>query len=288
MDNELVAIIIINWNGYEDTIECIESLSHINYPNYKIVLIDNGSNNENVAALKNNYEKNNNIILILNKENTGFAGGTNIGIKESIKLNATYTLLLNNDTIVDPAFMSELVKTAKKDEKIGIVTSSVYYFEEPTVIWEKGSFFNYYFPPLSKRYTGENEQEVSDVVGCCMLIKNNVFNDVGLFDEEYFVYGEESDFNIRTRKAGYKLFSAPQSKIWHKISRSTGGGFNKTVAYYKMRNKIKYAKKNYDILKWPTYFIFLLLYFLKEQYNAITNNKYDVSVALVKGVKDSF
>jgi GT2 family glycosyltransferase len=259
-----VTIIILNWNGAEDTLECLNSLENIVYKNYRILLADNGSEKNDIQKLEKEVHGNPKIKLIKNGKNLGFAGGCNVALKASIKSKAKYSLLLNNDTIVDKHFLSELVKIAENNDKAGIVGPKVYYYDSPDKAWTTAIKFNYYFPPLSSMEDSHMPIEVNDIVGAAMLIRNETIKRIGLFDEDYFAYGEESDLNYRFLTSGHKLIYCPSSKVWHKISSSTGGGFNPIVAYYKMRNKIKFAKKNYPIKYWPTYFVFLVLYFLKR------------------------
>lgn len=147
----LVYIIVLNWNGFEDTKECLESVEKIIYRNYKIALIDNGSESDDFAKLKNFVKTNKKIKLIRNKENLGFTGGVNQGMEESIERKAKYSLLLNNDAIVDKNFLSEMVKVGELKKEIGVVGNKIYYFHNPKKLWASGAYFNYYFPPLFQK-----------------------------------------------------------------------------------------------------------------------------------------
>lgn len=283
----LIYIIILNWNGLKDTVECVESVLRNDFKYYHILIIDNGSKKNEYTSLKKVFGSNKRITLIHSKKNLGFAGGVNLGIKKSMENNATYSLLLNNDTKVASNFLSELINVAEKDKNAGILSSNIFYYDNPNRLWAGGVYFNYYFPPLSRTFQGKKPAEVSDVVGCCMLIRNEVFRAAGLFNEKFFAYGEETDLNFRVKKyTNYKIIVVPKSKVYHKVSKSTGGGFNKTVAYFKMRNKVLHAKLNYGLKYWPTYLIFLILYFVKEQIKAFTRGNIPVSVSLLKGFRD--
>ena len=120
-----VTIILLNWNGKEDTIECLESLKHITYPNYEILLVDNGSTDGSVECFRERYPG---MEIIENGENLGFAEGNNVGIRRAMDEGADYVLLLNNDTVVDPEFLGELVKVGESDPKIGIVGPKICYY----------------------------------------------------------------------------------------------------------------------------------------------------------------
>ena len=120
-----VSIIILNWNGLEDTIECLESLKKITYPNYKLIIVDNGSEGNDVAVLRHRFGS---YIHIIEKDkNYGFTEGNNIGMRYALKGEARYILLLNNDTIVDPDFLSNLIKVAAGDPKIGLLIFCIFF-----------------------------------------------------------------------------------------------------------------------------------------------------------------
>src|SRR3989339_346256 len=123
MNKPLVYILILNWNGKEDTLECLSSLKKIDYPNYKTIVIDNGSTDDSVKIINKKYPK---IKIIENKKNLGYAEGNNVGIRYALKNKADYVLILNNDTIVDKKFLTELVKVGESNEKVGIVGPNVY------------------------------------------------------------------------------------------------------------------------------------------------------------------
>lgn len=286
MRQPLVYIVILNWNGYRDTVECLKSIAGITYSNYKIVLVDNGSSRSEYTKLKGLTKLYGDLTTLRSEQNLGFAGGCNKGIRYSQEKKASFILLLNNDTIVDEGFIEPLVDTAAKDSRIAVVGSKNFFYDEPGRIWVGGVHFNYYFPPLSRAFDAKTPVEVNSIVGCSMLIRATAFQEIGYFDELYFAYGEEDDFNFRAKRSGYKLIYCPSSHVWHKVSSSTGGGFNPRVAYLKMRNKILFAKKNYPSRYIPTYTIFLIAYFLKSQLKVLARRDAITSLALLKGLRD--
>jgi GT2 family glycosyltransferase len=290
MKEPLVYIIILNWNGYKDTIECIESLQRIKYENYKIVIVDNESTNESVKILKSKYPK---IRLFENKENLGFSGGVNIGIKWALKNKADYILLLNNDTFVDKNFLSNLVDTVEGKNMVGIVSPKIYYSDKPNMIFSMGGFKNYagLYPfidhEIKKIDTGQyNKLEERDcVIGCCMLIEKNIFKNIGLFDDDYFLYVEDMDFSIRVKNAGYKIFVCQKSKIWHKVSGSSGGEGNLVKEYYNNRNLILFARKNLTFEKKIFYFN-LIKGRIIETLIYLNNGMYKNTFAMWHGIFD--
>ena len=135
-----VGIIILNWNGIADTVECLESVKKITYPKYDVVLVDNGSTGDDAEVLKEKYGDY--IHLLCNSENLGFAGGVDVGLRYAMgTIHPAYFLLLNNDTVVAPDFLDELVKVAESDETIGIVGPRIYYYDyrgENNILWFAG------------------------------------------------------------------------------------------------------------------------------------------------------
>jgi hypothetical protein len=226
--NPKVSIIILNWNGWEDTIECLESLYKITYPNYEVIVVDNGSTNDSLKQIKKVINKNNTRI-IENKENLGFAEGNNVAMREVMKVGKSkYVLLLNNDTVVDKEFLSELVKTGESDEKVGIVGSILYYYDEPDKIWRSGGKMNWLtgkpnhiFRDYKDKEKISIESKVEHVVGCSFLIKLDILKKIGLLDKLYFCYFEETDLCIKANKLDYRVYLNTKSKVWHKVSKSS-------------------------------------------------------------------
>ena len=261
MKQPLVYIVILNWNGYKDTSELLESLYKINYADFKIVVVDNSSSQGEAEKLKINYGDK--VHIILCKENLGFSSGNNVGIKYSLGKNADYILLLNNDTIVEPNFLDILVKKLELENKVGIVAPRINYYDEPEKIWSeggkispiRGSGFAY-----SDKLDGEvdiSDRFASFVSGCCMLIKKDVFIKVGFFDENYFLYTEDTDLCFRVKKNGFKICVTPASKIYHKVSNSSKNGYSVLPLYYTTRNRLYFAKKNF-----PKIYFFTVLYIM--------------------------
>lgn len=286
-----VAIIVLNWNGWRDTIECLESVFQLNYPNYSVVLVDNHSTNDSINKIvsyaKGNIEVESNffeysadnkplnyqilkkdeisnisniqLTLIANKENEGFAEGNNIGIRFAMKnLEVDYVLLLNNDTVVDKYFLDPLIKEGESSNKIGLLGPKIYYYDYPNVIWCVGGKIDWKFARglhVGNKEVDQGQYQIKTqfdyISGAALLIKKEVLESTGLLDKKYFLYFEETDLELRALIQGYGNIYVPESKIWHKVSRS-GGGISKEVGlYYITRNRWLFMKrwaKNSDYL----------------------------------------
>lgn len=250
MDDPLVSIIILNWNGWKDTLECLESIFKIDYSNYDIIVVDNHSHDDSINQLKN-YSVNNNFKLIENEENYGFAEGNNIGIRYALKyLNPEYILLLNNDTVVDENFLKELTCAGEKNSKIGILGPKIYSYDNPDIIWSAGCKISWKLARGIQIGSGKTDEcqynspvEVEYISGSAFLIKTDVIKKIGFMDNTYFLYFEESDWTLNANQAGYKSLYVPTAKVWHKVSRS-GGGISKPIGlYYITRNRWIFMKK---------------------------------------------
>ena len=254
-----VVIVILNWNGINDTIECIESVLKIDYPNFDIVVVDNGSSDGSGRMIRDRFDQ---IHLIENDSNLGYAEGNNVGIRHALKNGAECVWLLNNDTVVDKNALIAMIDLAERNREIGILGSKIYYFDQPDTIWFAGATIDWrravsaHIGRLEKD-TGqyETDKEVDRVTGCSMLIRREVFENVGLFDENFFLYDEEVDLCVRARKKGYRNYYVPKSIVYHKISASTGESSAPVYAYYDTRNFLYLIKKHVPFPK-REYYLF--------------------------------
>jgi len=246
-----VSIIILNWNGLEDTLECLESLKKITYPNYEVIVVDNGSDGNDADILLKKYGEY--IHVIKNDKNYGFTGGNNIAIKYVLKKDAEYILLLNNDTIVAPDFLSRLIEVAAGNPKIGLLGPKIYLYSEPNRIWFAGGKISFLSTHSNRGYMAidrgqfDKVEAVDFLSGSCMLIKRGVLECAGLLDPIFFFSFEDTDFSLRSIMAGFTNVYVPSSKIWHKVFRS---GIKKPdIGYYTSRNTMIFARKHYRVFK---------------------------------------
>lgn len=282
MNHPKVSIIILNWNGLEDTAECLESLKKVTYPNYEVIVVDNASQGDDVRILREEFGDY--IHVIVNDRNYGFAEGSNVGIRYALDSNADYVLLLNNDTVVHPDFLSELVKDALVDKSIGIVGPTMYYYDQPEKACTSAYFVDYWAGNLFARRRGqldteqvEDTVEVDCVSGFCILISQDVLLSAGLLDPRFFFGYDDVDICIRAAKRGFRVLLVPRSKVWHKISTRLAFREKKSSSYALyadslVRSRFLLMRKHWSkpqfvvsslcyIASWPKLFVDYLLYY---------------------------
>ncbi len=230
-------IIIVNWNGRADTLECLASLHNAALPNVRTVVVDNGSEDGSAAAIRDAYPT---VTLLEAGKNLRFAGGNNLGIRHALERGAGQILLLNNDTTVAPDFLGHLSRTLAETPGAGVVAPKILYYSSPQEIWYAGgevSFWTGTMRHVGIRATdGPRFGNVTDTAyasGCCFLASRSAFEKVGLLDETYFMYTEDADWCMRARTAGYRILFEPRARVWHKVSVSSGGH----LSAYKLRHK---------------------------------------------------
>jgi len=257
-----VTIIILNWNRIVDTLECLESLACLDYPDYEVVVVDNGSTDRSVEAIRERFPE---VTLIENGENLGFTGGNNVGLRQALERGADYALLLNNDTEVAPDFLRHIVEATETDPTVGIAGPMIYYHERPELIWSAGGAIDWRrgktrMLGLNAPDTGQfgtASRQVNFVTGCALLVKRAVLERVGLLDERFFAYYEETEWCVRAQRAGFKIAHVPTAKVWHKIPLDARDN-SPLVHYYMTRNRLLFLKAS--DAGWRAWLTFLVEY----------------------------
>lgn len=264
---QLVCIILLNYNGLNDTVDCIDSIQKVDYSNIKIIVVDNNSNDRNILANRlKNYK---NVITLISEKNNGFSAGNNIGIRYAKELGAEYVILLNNDTIVEKNFINNLVNVAKEKVDAGIVTGKICFFSKPEYIWYAGGSFDQksgmscHHRYKDKNNKNEDIQSISFATGCLMLITSEAINRVGLLDESYFMYCEDLAYSLEILKSGLKIYYVPDAVIYHKVSASTGNNSDFTN-YYMLRNSLYIIKLYVNTKNKPFAYLKILLDTIKR------------------------
>ena len=273
----VIWIIILNWNGLEDTIECLQSLSNIEVSgfNVHILVVDNSSQYDPTTTINSKFP---NVKVMRLPKNLGFAGGSNVGIKMAIHAGADYVLLLNNDTVVHSGFLMPLLNCFEIYPNVGIVSPVICYTDNPDKVWfarGKTVLSMGYFGGKDShkliQYIPKHIMQTDHVTGCCMLISKTAIQTVGIFDNRFFAYLEDTDLCIRMKKAGFDIMCVPQSILWHKESASTRRGLTEGTTsplkhYLLNRNRIATVLKHGTIFDILCFFVFAntftVLYYL--------------------------
>lgn len=254
-----VFVIILNYNGKEIINKCLSSVFKIDYPSFEVVLVDNNSIDGSFEMAKSNFSK---ATFIKNEENLGFSAGNNIGIRYALERMADYTLILNNDTEVDKDFLGKLVAVAEKDEKIGLL-SPVIFDGQTKQVWFSGGIIKW----LRMRTQHLNEVKTEEyyksdfITGCAMLVRAKVFKEIGLFDEDYFLYWEDADLSFRAKKAGFKNVVVSSSWVYHY---ETSERHKQMKAYWLVISGLIFFKKHTSLWLKPWISLYLVVRKIKN------------------------
>ena len=235
-----VSIIVLNWNGKKFLKNCLDSLQKVTYSPLEIIVVDNNSTDGSQEFVKTNYQK---VILIENKENYGFAKGNNIGFKAS---TGDYILILNNDTVVTSNFLSPLIKDFEDNPEIACLQPQIRLSKDKELLDGVGAFltftgFLYHFGYLKDRMEPKynKKMRIFSAKGACMLLRKKAIEKVGLFDEDFFIFFEETDLCFRLWLAGYSVMYDPNSVIYH-----IGGGDTASSDSYRYERRMHLSLRN--------------------------------------------
>ncbi len=253
-----VSIVFVNWNGKKYTFDLLDSLKKVNYPNYDVIVVDNGSSEDIEKDFNKKYKKF--ATLIKNDKNLGLAEGTNVGIREALKRNSKYVLTMNNDMYVDKKFLMILVDRMEKHPKVAVSGPKIYYANPDNLIWSAGC--DYHIWGFKSRHQNEidkgnvEKDEIVDGLDCVLMMRGDLLKKYGLLEKDFFIMDEFTELCLRVTRDGWKCLFVPGSKVWHKVSASMESNTgNKMSVYYWSRNWLLDVKKN----KGFPYFIMVLI-----------------------------
>jgi GT2 family glycosyltransferase len=267
-----VAIVLINWNGLADTRECLHSLQAVDYAEKRVIVVDNGSANDEAGTLEAELAGFAEVLRL--PENTGFTGGANAGINAALTRGTEYVLILNNDTIVDPDFLRNLVSAAAELPDVAAVCPRAYFYDRPRVIYSTGGSVSLWRGVATQIGRGEEDTGDYDYVaerdyadGVCILMPASAIRKVGMFDDDYFAYWEETDWCVRAREKGLRSYYVPSARIWHKAARSRSP--DAPFHYLYRRNALLFVRKRGSGLQKATalamhLFVYGPAYFLRH------------------------
>lgn len=292
-----VAIILVNWNGYAFTADCLRSLRRVKSPEFKVILVDNASQNQEGSRLKNGFPE---IDLIENSTNLGFTGGNNVGIRKALDEEYTHVMLLNNDTVVEPDFLGQMLRKFQNNPELGVVQPLIFFLHDRKQIWSAGGKWK---PAWCRSITlGDrkyNEQyQAKDrnldwATGCCMLITRTALLKAGLLNERYFAYFEDVEWSLRFKEKGFDIELAAEAILYHEAGASSKkkhaeGTLSAAVFYYHVRNQFYLVRSQtkglqiiFPALYHLTRFILWMAYFCAR-------GRFQKLKAVIRGIKDGW
>lgn len=285
-----VAAIVVNWNRREDTLACLASLRDMIHTKSRVqapdlIVVDNGSTDGSARAVEAQFPTADVIPL---SQNTGFAAGCNVGLRHALKSGADYLLLVNNDTVVAPDMLEQLVAVAEVHPEAGLLSPVIYHFDAPDRVWSAGYRQRPVTlsaqPPAGRPEDGV-PYEVDWLYGCGLLIRRRVLEDVGLFDERFFMYYEDVDLCRRAQQAGYRLLVVPAARMWHKVATSTGEG-SPLQKYHLARSSALFFAKHTARVLGPIVIVYRLGVAIKQITIAARHRRWDVISAYLHGLLD--
>jgi len=289
MPQPFVISLILNTNRREDTLACLASLRRSGYARHHAIVLDNASSDGSVPAIREAHPE---VEILSLAENRGYAGNNNVGIRRALERQADWIVVLNEDTVVDAHCLERLVQAGESDGRIGIVGPMVYHFDQPEVVQSAGGMLTRTWDAVHR---GANErnggrfahpQDVDWISGCCIMIRRQVFEEIGLIDERFFYYWEETELCIRARRAGWRIVHVPQARIWHKGVQPDYRP-KPAVTYYAARNRLLALSKHgaplpVRLAVWGGFLRTLASWTLRPKWR----DRREHRIALWKGVRD--
>ncbi len=286
-EEKKVSIIILNWNGKNDTLECLESLSRIDYRNYEVILVDNGSTDGSLEDARARFK---NTVIIENKENKGFCAANNIGIRYALGHGAEYLFILNNDTVVEPGIIHDLMDALSQREQLSVVSPLIAYYDDRKKMQFSGCMIDWGNGDLCRQYEWEyiasqkGLLEIDFASWCAIFLKREAIDRVGLLDEDFFAYYEDVEWGVRGAQLGIKSFLYPKVLVYHKGSRATGGVYSASVYFYLFRNRFILIKKHAPFLRKIQFSVTYVFDSVKKSRQLAAAGKQDLADALMDGV----
>lgn len=236
-----VACIVLNWNGWEDTIACLTAVEALDYDNMFVIVVDNGSTDQSVTRLQEAYPE---IALLRADRNLGFGGGVNVGIHSALQQGAEFVWLLNNDTQPAPASLAKLVEKALSRPRLGAIGSVLMHMNAATKVqaWGGGRV-NCWLGTATQAKMAHADGWFHYLTAASLLLRAEALESVGLFDDGFFMYWEDTDLSFRLREAGWGLGVAADSVVLHKVGASSGGDQRK-VDRHSTASGIRFLRKH--------------------------------------------
>jgi GT2 family glycosyltransferase len=243
-----VFVVVLNWNNWPDTIECVTSLMSMTYANCTVAVVDNGSTDGSVPRIRGRFPG---LQILETRRNLGYAEGNNVGMRLALEQGSDYILLLNNDTIVAPSLVSDLVRAAEACPDGGFFSPTIYYSSDPKRIWFAGvdwlettMEFRHRSDDPGARVDTRGVVDTDYASGCALLTRSSVLRRIGLLDSKFFLTFEETDLCYRGRRDGLRSYVVARASLWHKVSASFGGAGSPLITYFQTRNKLLWGERH--------------------------------------------
>lgn len=288
-----LSIILVNYRRPDDTVECVRSLLSSTFRDMQIIVVDNGSGDGSADRLRRECPG---TIVIPSSRNLGFAGGNNLGIRRALDDGSHFVLLLNNDTIVDPGTIETLMTTIRAHVRTGIVGAKIVYYDRPDILWFAGGYLNTNAARAGHHGIGKPDgpafnspKPCAFVTGCCLLVRREVLEAVGMLPTPYFAYMEDAEFCLRTRNAGYAVLYEPRARVLHKVSTTTHWD-SPAYIYLNLRNKLLFLRRNSRPVLWAPHLPCLLYFYVRQMVRLLLRRHGPVALraawyAIIDGLK---
>ena len=244
----MVAVVVLTWNGRDDTLECLAALERVPDRPELVVVVDNDSSDGTAEVVAERYPE---VELVRAGANLGFAGGNNLGIARALERGADHVLILNNDAEVEPGAIGALVDEAVRRPEAGSLGSKILFADPPGLVWFAGADYDPrrgyngkqrgYREPDGDRFAGVRETDRA--CGAAMLVPRRVLEEVGGFDDSLFLYSEDVEWSLRAARAGYRHYVVGSSVVRHHVSATAGGESSPLTLYYGLRNSLVVAER---------------------------------------------
>ncbi|MFN5422041.1 MAG: glycosyltransferase family 2 protein [bacterium] len=288
-----VAIILVNWNGYELTKACLQSIRSVETVPHTLIVVDNNSDDRSGEKLKSAFPE---IQLIQLPTNTGFTGGNNIGIDWALQNNFDYILLLNNDTLIYTDFLLPMIKFLDENADYAGAQPKILLAKNRNIIWNAGGSYLNYFGSTSSIGIGEkdlgqydDEKDTAWITGCAFLVRSTVVKEIGKLDDRFFAYYEDVDWSLRMKKKGYKLRYLPKAQILHVVAGSSIGKSTKQgnvpakIHFYRIRNHLFLIRKHANPLAFILSYAYQTIKNTAFVFYFLVNLKFEKLQAVIKG-----
>jgi GT2 family glycosyltransferase len=279
-----IIIVLLNWNGKNDTIQCLHSLEKLEGVRFQPIVVDNGSTDGSVPALRAAFPT---LPIFEMKQNLGFAAGNNFGIQWALSKHAEWILLLNNDTTVAPDLLTSFLAAAKEQPTAKILGAKILHMNDPARIDHLGGMWNPKIAEFTSIASGQIDsspqtmQRVDYVCGAALFMHRSVPEAIGLLEPRFFLFWEETDYCFRAMRAGFEVWTAPNARVWHKVSASFSGG-KPHMHYFWWRSRLLWLSRNctreeqkklYRSIIWPELFKAARHYLLRGLQNFFTRTQ---------------